>query len=48
MAARHRGGTVRIQLGSNAIVVRAFELTGLGSRLDVVSSREDALADPSP
>jgi anti-sigma B factor antagonist len=47
MAARRRGGTLRIQLGTNAIVVRAFELIGLGARLDVVPSREEALADPS-
>jgi anti-anti-sigma factor len=47
MAARRRASTLRIQLGTNAIVVRAFELTGLGARLDVVGSREEALADPS-
>ena len=48
MAARRRGGTLRVQLGTNAIVVRAFELTGLGARLDVFHSREEALADRSP
>ena len=48
IAARRRGGAFRIQLGSNAIIARAFELTGLGRRLDVVGTREEALADPSP
>ncbi len=42
-AARVRGKTFRLQLGSADIVRRAFELTGVATRLGCVESREEAL-----
>jgi anti-sigma B factor antagonist len=42
-AARVRGKTFRLQLGTADIVRRAFELTGVITRLDSVKSREEAL-----
>jgi anti-anti-sigma factor len=42
-AARVRGRTFRLQLGTAAIVRRAFELSGILRRLDCVHSREEAL-----
>jgi anti-anti-sigma factor len=42
-AAEVRGKTLRLQIGSADIVRRAFELTGVMTRLDCVASREDAL-----
>ena len=44
-AARARGRRFRLQLGTAAIVARAFELSGLGQRLEIVETREEALAD---
>jgi anti-sigma B factor antagonist len=43
-AARVRGKTVRLQIGTTDIVRRAFELTGVMTRLDCVESREEALS----
>ncbi|MDQ3122830.1 MAG: STAS domain-containing protein [Actinomycetota bacterium] len=45
MAARARGRTFRLQLGTAAIVRTAFELSGVLGRLDCVHSREEAFAD---
>lgn len=45
-AARQRGARFRLQLGTAAIVERAFELSGLLQRLDSAHTREEALADP--
>lgn len=42
-AARVRGRTFRLQLGTAAIVRRAFELSGVLGRLEYVDSREEAL-----
>ena len=42
-AARVRGKTFRLQIGTADIVHRAFELTGVMTRLDSVKSREEAL-----
>lgn len=42
-AARRLGSSFRVQLATAAIVARAFELTGLGARLRVVHTREEAL-----
>ncbi len=42
-AARVRGRTFRLQLGSADIVRRAFELTGVATRLGCAASREEAL-----
>ena len=47
MEARRRGVRFRLLLGTQAIVARAFELTGLAERLNVAWSREEALADPA-
>jgi anti-anti-sigma factor len=41
--ARMRGRTFRLQLGTAAIVHRAFELSGLTTRLECVQTRADAL-----
>jgi anti-anti-sigma factor len=50
--ARCKGRTFRLQLGTAAIVHRAFELSGLTTRLDCVQTREGALsgygASPRP
>jgi anti-anti-sigma factor len=50
--AHTRGRTFRLQIGSAAIVHRAFDLSGLTKRLDCCQSREEALegagAPPSP
>jgi anti-anti-sigma factor len=47
-AARVRGKTFRLQLGTADIVRRALELSGLLTRIDSASSREEALRrDPS-
>ena len=42
-AARVRGTTFRLQLGTAAIVRTAFTLSGVLDRLDCVHSREEAL-----
>jgi anti-sigma B factor antagonist len=42
-SARMRGKTFRLQIGTADIVRRAFELTGLMTRLDCFTSREEAL-----
>jgi anti-anti-sigma factor len=42
-AAQVRGKVFRLQLGTTDIVRRAFELTGVATRLDCVASREEAL-----
>lgn len=42
-AARVRGKVFRLQIGTADIVRRAFELTGVMTRLDCVPSREKAL-----
>ena len=48
MAARMKGRTFRLQLGTAAIVRAAFELSGVLNRLDHTHSREEALGDESP
>jgi anti-anti-sigma factor len=45
--ARMRGRTFRLQLGTAAIVHRAFELSGLTKRIDCFPAREEALAGAS-
>jgi anti-anti-sigma factor len=45
MTARRQGNRFRLQLGTDAIVARAFELTGLGQRLEIAWSREEALGE---
>jgi len=45
MEARRRGSRFRLQLGTSAIVARAFEMTGLDRRLDVARSRQEALGE---
>jgi anti-anti-sigma factor len=42
-AAKDRGGTFRVQLGTAHIVRRAFEVSGLLDVLDVAATREQAL-----
>ena len=42
-AARVRGKTFRLQLGTAAIVRTAFELTGVLNQIECASSREEAL-----
>jgi anti-sigma B factor antagonist len=42
-AARVRGKAFRLQIGTADIVHRAFQLTGVMTRLDCVASREEAL-----
>ena len=44
-SALEQGKTLRLQLGTKAIVERAFDLTGVLKRLERVASREEALAD---
>ena len=41
-----RGRTFRLQLGTAAIVRRAFEICGLYDALDIASTREAALGEP--
>jgi anti-anti-sigma regulatory factor len=41
--ARDQGCTLRLQLATAAIVRRAFEVTGLLAKFEVVSTREAAL-----
>ena len=48
MAARMKGRTFRLLLGTRAIVRAAFELSGVLDRLDCTHSREEALGDESP
>jgi anti-anti-sigma regulatory factor len=43
MAARQRGRSFRLQLGTASIVRTAFEVSGILKRLDCVHSREEAL-----
>ena len=43
LAARTRGSTLRLQLGTLPIVRRAFEVCGVLEQLDCASSREEAL-----
>ena len=47
-AARVRGKTFRLQIGTADIVRRAFELTGVMTRLDCVKSRQEALHRNGP
>ncbi len=42
--ARERGTTFRIQLGTEAIVERAFEISGILQAISWTSSREEALS----
>lgn len=42
-AARERGATLRLQLGTAAVVERAFALCGVLERLECAPSREEAL-----
>jgi anti-anti-sigma factor len=47
-AARDRGSTFRLQLGTEAVIHRALEISGLLGRLDCAKSREDALSNGRP
>jgi len=44
--AREKNKRLRLQMGTAPIVRRAFEVSGVLDRLDVVHSHEEALADP--
>jgi anti-anti-sigma factor len=48
LAARTRGSTLRLQLGTLPIVRRAFEVCGVLEQLDCASSREEALGKSAP
>ena len=43
-AARPLGRTFRLQLGTEAIVRRALEISGVSTRIECCSTREEALA----
>lgn len=48
LAARTRGSTFRLQLGTLPIVRKAFEVCGLLERLDCATTREEALRKSAP
>ncbi len=44
-AAQKRGGRLRVQMGAEPIVRRAFEVSGLLERLECAATREEALGE---